>query len=291
MSDKDEVITSYKGFDNNLKCRDFQYEIGGTFKHDGDVEACKGGFHACEYPLDVFSYYPPAGNRFAIVEQSGKIGRHGDDTKIASSTLKIGVEIGIVGLVKAAIEYTTSRCKPIDPESSSSSTGYQGAASSTGYQGAASSTGYQGAASSTGDYGAASSTGDYGAASSTGYQGAASSTGYHGAASSTGSHGAASSTGSHGAASSTGDYGAASSTGSHGAASSTGEHSCAMAAGISGKAKGSDGCALFLVYRDEKGDGADYARIVHAKALIVGRDGIKADTWYSLNAEGEPVEV
>ncbi|WP_155755368.1 hypothetical protein [Burkholderia multivorans] len=95
----------------------------------------------------------------------------------------------------------------------------------------------------------------------------------------------------HGAASSTGYQGAASSTGDYGAASSTGKHSCALSAGIRGKAKGADGCALFLVYRDESGDGDDYARIVHAKAFIVGQNGIKADTWYSLNESGEPIEV
>jgi hypothetical protein len=169
-----------------------------------------------------------------------------------------------------------------------SSTGDRGAASSTGDRGAASSTGYQGAASSTGYRGAASSTGDRGAASSTGYRGAASSTGYRGAASSTGYQGAASSPGNRGAASSTGYQGAASSTGYQGAASSTGADSVAMASGWRGRAKGADGCALFLVERD------DELHIVAAKAAIVGRRCgnrlIKADVWYGLIG-GKVVEV
>jgi hypothetical protein len=343
-----EPITSYKGFGPDWKCRDFQYEIGKSFEHQGAAVACESGFHACEYPLDVFAYYPPAGSRFALVSQEGTLSRHDGDSKVASSKITISAELNFMGLIKAAIEYTTSRCKPIDPDTPSfsdadqgaaSSTGYQGAASSTGYQGAASSTGdrgaasstgdqgaasstgYQGAASSTGDQGAASSTGDRGAASSTGYQGAASSTGYQGAASSTGDQGAASSTGDQGAASSTGDQGAASSTGYQGAASSTGYQGAAsstgdqgaasstgyqgaasstgyqgaasstgyqgaaMASGYAGRVMGAEGNALFLVFRD------DELKIVHARAAIVGQDGIKPNVWYSLSAEGQFVEV
>ena len=278
----EETIVAYKGFNQDLTCRGYQFEIGKTYEHKGEVEACASGFHACEYPLDVFGYYRPAGSRFALVEQSGDLNRHDDDSKVASRKISIKAELTIAGLVKAAIEYTTSRCKPVDPESPASSTGYQGAASSTGYQGAAS---------STGNRGAASSTGYQGAASSTGYQGAASSTGDYGAASSTGNRGAASSTGNRGAASSTGDYGAASSTGDYGAASSTGNRSVAMACGIEGKAKASAGSAIVLCYRDTDAEGDDYARIVHIKAAIAGQDGVKPDTWYQLSADGEFVEV
>jgi hypothetical protein len=290
----EESITSYKGFGPDWKCRDFQYELGKTYEHQGSAVACESGFHACEYPLDIFAYYPPAGSKFAVVAQSGTLSRHSDDSKVASSKITVSAELNFMGLVKAAIEYTTSRCKPIDPASpaasdveqgAASSTGARGAASSTGDYGAASSTGARGAASSTGDYGAASSTGARGAASSTGARGAASSTGARGAASSTGDYGAASSTGYQGAASSTGYQGAASSTGYQGAASSTGYQGAAMASGYGGRAKGAEGNALFLVFRD--GD----LKIVHARAAIVGRDGIKADTWYSLNAEAEFVEA
>ena len=69
----DKRITAYKGFDKNLKCRDFQYEVGKSYKHQGEIEPCKSGFHACEYPLSVFNYYAPADSRFAEVETSGKV--------------------------------------------------------------------------------------------------------------------------------------------------------------------------------------------------------------------------
>lgn len=131
------TITTYKGFDKDLKCRGFQYTIGGTVQEE-TAEACKTGFHACEHPLDVFSYYAPAGNRFAVVEQSGQLSRHSDDSKVASSKLTVKAELNLAGIIKAAIEYTTKRCKPIDPESPASATGDQGAAMASGYEGRAS---------------------------------------------------------------------------------------------------------------------------------------------------------
>lgn len=147
----EETITSFKGFNDKWECRGFQFKLGETFHHDGPVKACESGFHACEYPLDVFNYYPPAGNRFAVVKQSGDLSRHDGDTKVASKSISIMAEINIAGLVNAAIEYTTSRCNPVDPDSPASATGVMGAASATGYQGAASATGVRGAASATGE--------------------------------------------------------------------------------------------------------------------------------------------
>ena len=164
---------NYKGMDKDMKCRGFQYEVGGEYETD-KAKACECGFHACEYPLDVFNYYPPAGSRFFEVEQSGNLSKSGEDTKVASTKIKIGEELSIAGLVKAAVEYTKERCTQNEGDKA---------------------TGDRGAASATGDLGAASATGDLGAASATGYQGAASATGNRGAASATGYLGAASATG------------------------------------------------------------------------------------------------
>jgi hypothetical protein len=240
------AVTAYKGFDKNLVCnpdgKPFQYEIGKTYEHKGNVVRCaEGGFHACEHPLNVFSYYPPATSRYCEVQMSGQIARDGSDTKIASARITIGVEVHLHELIQRAVKWVFDRSKPEGPSATgrygaASATGYQGAASATGDQGAASATGYQGAASATGRYGAASATGYQGAASATGDQGAASATGRYGAASATGGYGAASATGDHGAASATGRYGAASATGYQGAASATGDRGAASATGDHGAA-------------------------------------------------------
>ena len=165
-------ITAYKGFDKNWKCRGYQYTVGETHVHDGKTEACESGLHSCEYPLDVLLYYSPAQSVFALVEASGDLSRKGDDSKIASSRLTVKEELGIAGLVKAAIEYTVSRTKPSKSKKMNTDD----------VQGAASATGYRGAASATGDYGAASATGGRGAASATGAQSVSLSAGWQGKA-------------------------------------------------------------------------------------------------------------
>ena len=102
------AIKSYKGMDKDMKCRGFQYEVGGEYETD-KAKACEVGFHACEMPLDVFNYYPPVESRFFEVEQDGELSRHGNDSKVASTKLKVGAEIGIPGLIKAQIEYIKQR--------------------------------------------------------------------------------------------------------------------------------------------------------------------------------------
>jgi hypothetical protein len=232
-----EKITTFKGFDADLKCRDYRYKTGETYHHEGEVKACAGGFHACEYPLDVFSYYHPAGNRFCIVEQSGDISRHDDDSKIASRSITVKAEINLAYMVKAAIEYTVSKADPVKTkhstgrQSASSATGYQSASSATGDQSASSATGYRSASSATGNQSASSATGDQSASSATGNQSASSATGDQSASSATGYRSASSATGYRSASSATGHQSASSATGHQSASSATGDQSASSATG------------------------------------------------------------
>ena len=188
------AIISFKGFDQELSCRNFKFEIGKTYTVTGKVKACENGFHACEHPFDVWSYYEPATSRFAVVEQSGDLARHEGDSKIASASITIKAELSLPEFVSRGVEYILSKVVSTKVESN---TGYQSAATVEG------------------------------------------------------------------------------------------KHSVAIASGIEGRAKASATGAIVLVYRDPDDEWA----IKHIFAAKVGERGIKADTWYALNADGEPVEA
>ena len=164
----------YKGFDKDLKCRGFQYEVGKEYRED-KAELCSTGFHACENPLDTFNYYKANdGSRYCEVElDEVSDERHSDDTKVCGKVIKIGAELSVAGICKAHFEYVTARCNPANSnaagDNESASAGSRGSASA-GSRGSASagswgsaSAGYWGSASA-GESGSASA-GERGSAS------------------------------------------------------------------------------------------------------------------------------
>ncbi|EHM2036599.1 hypothetical protein KTR03_002220 [Salmonella enterica subsp. enterica serovar Kentucky] len=295
-----EIVT-FKGFNKDLTCRDFQFAIGETFHHDGKVEACGSGFHACECPFDVFSYYPPAESRYAETISFGVIDREEEgDTKIASASITIKSELTLPQFIQRGIEWIWSKIdKSLEQQIM---TGNQSAATNTGNRSAATNTGYRSAATNTGDWSAATNTGDWSAATNTGNQSAATNTGYQSAATNTGNRSAATNTGYRSAATNTGYQSAATNTGNRSAATNTGNRSAATntgyrsaaevsgsqsvaaSLGIEGKARASEGGAIVLCYRDEDGE------LIHIRASKVGENGIMPDIWYQLNEDGEFVE-
>ena len=111
---KKEKIIAYKGFDKNLCCKGFQFKVGEEYEQQGNIKCCENGFHACTNPFDVLNYYDVDGkNRFCQVEQYGTIDNNNEDTKQASSKIKIKAEIGMVGLFKAGIEWIKEKTNPI----------------------------------------------------------------------------------------------------------------------------------------------------------------------------------
>ncbi|HHV7109493.1 TPA: DUF7666 domain-containing protein, partial [Haemophilus influenzae] len=149
MTEENKEIIAYKGFNQDWTCRGYQYEIGKTYEHKGNVKACESGFHACEYPLDVLSYYSPAVSKFAVVKMSGETSKDSDDTKIASAKITIETEINLPEMIKKAVEWIKGK---VDWDAAKvSNTGDQSAATNTGYRSVATNTGDQSAATNTGD--------------------------------------------------------------------------------------------------------------------------------------------
>jgi len=210
-TEKAVVLETYKGFDKDFKCRDFQFEVSQSYSVKGNIAVCENGFHACENPIDVWGYYAPGNSRFALVEQTGKIARHDVDSKIASAQITIKAELSLPDFIKRGVDYLLAQ---VDwKNAKESNTGYQSAATNTDYRSAATNTGDRSAATNTGYRSAATNTGDQSAATNTG------------------------------------DRSAATNTGNRSAATNTGEFGVALASGYEGRVSGADGCALFLVER------------------------------------------
>ena len=108
----ENVITSYKGFDKNMQCRGFQYEVGKEYEMDGEINCCQRGFHACKSPLEVWDYYDMLNSRFAEVEQSGKIDEEETSTKVCSSHIKIKAELKLADIINIGVEWLKDVTSP-----------------------------------------------------------------------------------------------------------------------------------------------------------------------------------
>ena len=145
-------MKAYKGFDKELKCRDFQYEVGKEYE-ETKADLCSCGFHACENPLDVFNYYEPASSRYCEVEMDEVSPELRNDSKRCSKKIRIGVEIGIKGIVEAGVKFIMDKIDWANAKetntgdwSAATNTGNWSAATNTGDQSAATNTGYRSAA-------------------------------------------------------------------------------------------------------------------------------------------------
>ena len=281
MSDK--VITSYKGFDNNMQCRGFQYEVGKEYEMDGEIKCCNRGFHACKSPIEVWDYYDMLNSRFAEVEQSGKIDEEEKSTKVCSSHIKIKAELKLADIINIGVEWlkdVTSpskvktdgalndngdRKKQIGSSGGSAQIGSSGDSAkigSSGYSAQIGSSGGSAQIGSSGDSAQIGSSGDYAKIVSSGYS------------AQIGSSGGSAQIGS------SGDYAQI---------DSTGEDSVIMCAGNSSIAKAKVGSWITLAeweWSDEKKRKVP----VYVKTEYVDGENIKADTWYQLK-NGKFVEV
>ena len=180
-----EKIIAYKGFDNNLCCRGFQFKVGEEYEQQGNIKCCENGFHACTNPFDVLLYYNVDGkNRFCQVEQYGTIDNSNKDTKQASSKIKIKAEIGMVGLFKAGIEWIKEKTNPIPiiketKDKNDNPSGNYAKIGSSGNSAKIGSSGNCAQIGSSGNYAQIGSIGNYAQIGSSGYSAQIGSSGYY----------------------------------------------------------------------------------------------------------------
>ena len=247
----EEKIIAYKGFNKDLTCRGFQYEIGKEYE-EKEVSVCEGGFHACENPFDVLGYYGDVlDNRFCKVEQSGTIKK--DDKKQASSKIKVVAEIGFTGLFKAGIEWIEEVTNPTHIIAETRGKNNKDKIGSSGNYAQIGSSGDYAQIGSSGDYAKIGSSGDSAKIGSSG------------------------------------NYAKIGSSGDYAKIDSTGEDSVICCAGNNSIVKAKKGSWVTLSewkYSKEKERNVP----ICVKTEFVDGERIKTDTWYKLE-NGEFVEV
>ena len=159
-ADNSTVITAYKGFDSDMRCRGFQFEVGKTYTHEGPVELCQSGFHACEEPFDCFTYYSVADGKFAAVELAGVSDDRDGDTKRVGSTITIRSMLTVADLVEAQIEWCRRRADDGGDGSISISSGTFSTSASSGIFSTSAISGAFSTSASSGDCSKSASSGD-----------------------------------------------------------------------------------------------------------------------------------
>ena len=255
MSEK--VITSYKGFDKDMKCRGFQYEVGKEYEMDGEIKCCNRGFHACKYPMEVWDYYDMLDSRYAEVEQSGKIDAGENSTKVCSSRIKIKAELKLADIINIGVEWLKDITSPSKVKTDGELNDNGDRRKQIGSSGNSAKIGSSGNSAKIG---------------SSGYSAKIGSSGYSAQIGSSGNSAQIGSSGNSAKIGSSGNYAKI---------DSTGEDSVIMCAGNSSRAKAKLGSWITLAewkWSDEKKRDVP----VCVKTEYVDGDNIKADTWYQL---------
>ena len=295
------AIKSYKGFDKNLRCRDFQYKIGGIYEMDGEIKVCSRGFHACESPFDVFDYYTMIDSRFCEVEQDGNISKEDRRTKICSSKIKIKTELKLADMINLGIEWLKEITLPekIKTSIKDNSSGNYAQIGSSGDGAKIGSSGNNAQIGSSGNNAKIGSSVDGAKIGSSGYDAKIGSSGYDAKIGSSGNNAQIGSSGydaqigssgnnaqigssgNNAKIGSSGDGAKIGSSGNNAKIDSTGKDCVIMCAGINSVAKASKGSWITLSEWSYSEGKQRYIPIC-VKTEFVDGEKIKADTYYSL---------
>ncbi len=263
-------IVAYKGFDKDLKCLGFQYEVGKTYKHAGDVDVCRSGFHACDNPMDVWGFYDiSGGHRFGKVTQSGYIKREAD--KNASSILHFEAELSLGDFIQDCVRWLINHTK----ERKISGNHTQNASSGHYTQNASSGHNTQNA--SSGDHTQNASSGDYTQNASSGYSTQNASSGDNTKNASSGHNTKNASSGHNTQNASSGNHTQNASSGDYTSHECTGLASVISACGNGARIKGVAGTMFSLAKYNNEGECRGF---ITGK---IGENGVKPNIWYTVN--------
>ena len=297
----ENVIKSYKGFDKDMQCRGFLYEVGKEYNMDGEIKCCNRGFHACKSPMEVWDYYDMLNSRYAEVEQTGKIDEEEKSTKVCSSHIKIKAELKLADIINIGVEWLKDITSPSKVKAYGAlndngnrkkqigSSGDYAQIGSSGYSAQIGSSGDYAKIGSSGDYAKIGSSGDYAKIGSSGDSAKIGSSGDSAKIGSSGDSAKIGSSGDYAQIGSSGDSAKIGSSGDYAQIDSTGEYSVIMCAGNKSKAKAKIGSWITLAeweWSYEKKRDVP----VCVKTEYVDGENIKADTWYQLK-NGNFVEV
>ena len=287
----DKVITSYKAFDKNMQCHDFQFEVGKEYEMDGEIECGKRGFHACKNPLELWDYYKMLKSRFAEVEQSGKIDKDEKSTKVCSSHIKIKAELKLADIINIGIEWLKNVTSPSKYKKDGvlDDSGHYAQIGSCDHCAQIGSSGDYAQIGSSGDYAQIGSSGDYVKIGSSGLCTHIGSSGHCAQIGSSGDYAKIGSSGDCAKIGSSGDCAKISSSGDCAQIDSIGGDSVIMCAGNNSRVKATVGSWITLaewVWNDEKKRNVP----ICVKTEYVDGERIKTDTWYKLE-NGAFVEV
>ncbi len=310
-------MQAYKGMDKNMKCRDFQYEVGKEYEHKGDVKLCESGFHACENPLDVWNYYPLNTSRFFEVQQDGQTKT--DTDKTVSSKIQIKAELSLSAFIKCGIEFLWQKIKnsattgnyahsattgdeahsattgnyahsattgdeahsaTTGDEAHSATTGNYAHSATTGDEAHSATTGNYAHSATTGNYAHSATTGDYAHSATTGNYAHSATTGDEAHSATTGNYAHSATTGNYAHSATTGNYAHSATTGNYAHSATTGDEAIASALGVNSRAKAVNGWIILVDWR--YGDNKwNIKNIHHAKVgEKIQRTKIKPDVWY-----------
>ena len=277
-----EKIIAYKAMDKNMQCRGKQYEVGKTY-HEDKADCCNAGMHACENPMDVFSYYRPDGKtRFFEVECGGEIDREdGKDSKLACTELKVKGELKLADFIRLSVKTTFERAMR---RAKAKESGDYSSAATLGDRSSAATSGGSSSAATSGDYSSAATSGYRSSAATSGGSSSAATSGYRSSAATSGYRSSAATSGDYSSAATSGDRSSAVATGYKTKAAAIGKNSIAVVNGAFGKACGALGCYLVLTEYD------DDDHMLWAKMAKVDGARIKENVWYTLK-NGEFVEA